>query len=200
VGKLISLIERTREQLANATLTTATHEDVEKALRFVRAMAKAGEASAEIPLFLDSLRRKARSDQQGAALTRSVHLPPTSRLSRVADHSWSELFVFRADSLRFLHCSPGALRNICYSQEQMARMTPLDIKPAFTKARFEELIEPLRQGTTGSVQFETVHLRNGDSVYRVEIELRLLPDEIYPVFVARGRTSEFLALRKFVRS
>jgi hypothetical protein len=50
VGKLISLIERTREQLANATLTTATHEDVEKALRFVRAMAKAGEASDEIPL------------------------------------------------------------------------------------------------------------------------------------------------------
>jgi hypothetical protein len=75
-------------------------------------------------------------------------------------------------------------------------MTPLNIKPAFTKERFEELIEPLREQTSGSVRFETVHLRHGDSVYRVEIELRLLPDEIYPIFVARGRTSEFLAQRE----
>ncbi|MCR4345776.1 MAG: EAL domain-containing protein [Sulfuricaulis sp.] len=71
-----------------------------------------------------------------------------------------------------------------YSAEELAHMTPLDIKPDFTREKFDSLIAPLWRDDTGRVVFETVHQCKDGSLYPVEVQLHLSRAESPPVFVA----------------
>ncbi len=107
-----------------------------------------------------------------------------SRLGRVLDESPNEIFMFDANTLRFILVNAGAQRNLGYSMDELARLTPLDIKPRLTHDMFEQLIAPLRRGELDNVVFEAEHQRKDKSIYPVEIRLHLSIREISPVFVA----------------
>lgn len=107
-----------------------------------------------------------------------------SRFGRLLDHSWDEIYVFDSMSLRFLQVNKGALGNLGYSGEEILRLTVTDIKPLMSEREFRALSQPLIDGTTAQVKFETLHQRKDGTTYPVEVRLQLSHSEVPPVFLA----------------
>lgn len=92
-------------------------------------------------------------------------------LGDIVDKSKNEVFTFDPVSLRFSSVNKGARDNLGYSLEEILKLTPLDIKPEFTEAQFEDLIAPLKRGEIPMLEFETLHRRRDGSTYEVSIRL-----------------------------
>jgi diguanylate cyclase (GGDEF)-like protein/PAS domain S-box-containing protein len=124
-----------------------------------------------LEIFIDLTERKNAEDMR-------------ARLGRILDASTNEIYVFDTDTLRFVQVNLGAQRNLGYSTEEFKALTPLDLKPEFTRESFESLLAPLRHGETQTLVFETTHKRKDGSLYPVEVRLQLSQTESPPVFVA----------------
>lgn len=114
-------------------------------------------------------------------------IPPGGReadLSRILEESLNEIYIFDADSLRFLSVNRGARQNLGYTMKELRGLTPLDLEPGFTAKSFEELIQPLRNGSQRKVRFEAVHRRNNGALYPIEAHLQLAAFEGRAAFVA----------------
>lgn len=92
--------------------------------------------------------------------------------------------MFDAYSFRFLQVNRGARANLGYTLAELRALSPLDVKPQFSRETFEKLIEPLRDGSEQQIVLETVHRRKDGSEYDVEIYLQLIQSETPAVFVA----------------
>jgi len=114
----------------------------------------------------------------------SEHLAAERSLAGILEASLNEIYIFDVDTLRFLHVTEGARRNLGYSLQELRAMTPIDLKPELTLDRFEELVAPLRSGDSNKVEFEALHSRKDGSAYPVEVHLQRLEYEGLPVFVA----------------
>lgn len=106
------------------------------------------------------------------------------RLGRIVEDSLNEIFVFDTKTLEFLSVNRGARENLGYSLKELQSMTPLDIKPKYTKKQLLNLMKPLLSGKTEMIYFETVHRRKDGTFYDVGVSLQLSKTEINPVFVA----------------
>lgn len=106
------------------------------------------------------------------------------RLGRVLDSSAHEIYIFDADSLRYVQVNTGAQRNLGYPMVELATMTPLDLAPQLTPTEFQALLEPLYHDETDVLTFETVHRRRNGTTYPVEVRMQLSHTEHPPVFVA----------------
>ena len=95
-----------------------------------------------------------------------------TQLGRLLENSLNEIFIFDAETLRFLLVNRGALENMGYTAEEMSQLTPVDIKPEFSAVQFREMIAPLLKGQKSVLLFETVHQRRDDSRYHVHIQLQ----------------------------
>ena len=101
------------------------------------------------------------------------------------DQTHDAVFMFDPDSLRFIYVNQGAVLQLGYPREKLMEMTPLDIKPEFTKERFLEMVAPLRTGERQGIVFETVHAHKKGHHIPVEILLQLVREEKGPArFVA----------------
>ncbi len=107
-----------------------------------------------------------------------------ARLSNVLEKSLNEIYIFDPETLRFQYVNQGAMRNLDYSPEAMATMTPLDLKPEFTEAAFREMVRPLLQGEKEKHVFRTVHRRRDGSHYPVEVHLQAVAHAGQQVFLA----------------
>lgn len=107
-----------------------------------------------------------------------------ARLGRIVDKSFNEIYIFDANSLLFTQVNLGARLNLGYRMEELCRLTPLDLKPEFTREQFEKQIAPLKRGAESVIVFETVHKRKNGSTYPVEIRLQLSQEETPQQFVA----------------
>ncbi|MCA9105739.1 MAG: response regulator [Planctomycetales bacterium] len=94
-----------------------------------------------------------------------------SAFGDILDRSLNEIYIFDANSLNFLHVNHGAQTNIGYSMEELRRMRPVDIKPDHTFETFAKLVQPLLDGSSRIIQFETVHRRKDGSTYPVQVKL-----------------------------
>ena len=106
------------------------------------------------------------------------------RLGRILDTSLNEIYVFDADTLRFLSVNQGARKNLGYSLDELKKLTPLDLQAPMTPGEFQGLTVPLRAGTENLVTFECTQRRKDGSTYPVEVRLLLSRAETPPVFVA----------------
>jgi PAS domain S-box-containing protein len=93
-------------------------------------------------------------------------------LGRILDESLNEIYIFDADSLRFLRVSKGARVNLGYSMDELGCLTPIDLCAEFTQESFTKLIEPLRTGKKEKIEFIAVHRRKDGSLYPVEVHLQ----------------------------
>ena len=107
-----------------------------------------------------------------------------SHWARIFDESLNEIFVFDAETYKFLNVNKEAQRNIGYSIKEMYEMTPVDIKPEMDISQFENLISPLLKDTSSKVKFETKHGRKDGTTYPVEVHLQLSNLGDKKVFVA----------------
>lgn len=112
--------------------------------------------------------------------TRNSH----DHLARVLDQSFNEIFAFDAGTLKFLNVSAGACDNLGYTEDELRKLTPIDIKPEYDLAGFLQLIEPLRSGHTKLRTLETVHRRKDGTTYPVEVRISMSAAAIPPAFVA----------------
>lgn len=97
-------------------------------------------------------------------------------LVSILEQSLNEIYVFDSETLQFTYANQGALRNIGYTLQEIRKMTPLDIKPEFTREKFIELIEPLKNGLQDKITFQTTHKRKNGSIY--DVFLSLQPTEV----------------------
>jgi len=107
-----------------------------------------------------------------------------SRLGRLLDHSWDEIYVFHSDTLRFIQANQGAMENLGYAKTELSRLGIADITPKFSEKAFRQLAQPLFDGTESRLIYETLHRRKNGTVYPVEVRLQLSHSEVPPVFLA----------------
>ncbi len=82
------------------------------------------------------------------------------------------IFMCGVDTLRFSYVNRGAIEQVGYTEKQLLRMTPLDIKPEFDETSYRALIAPLIEGTLPSRMFETVHRHKDGTLIPVEVVLQ----------------------------
>jgi PAS domain S-box-containing protein len=100
------------------------------------------------------------------------------------EDSLNEIYMFSADTLRFLEVNRGARENLGYSMDELRTLTPLDLKKEFTPRSFEDLVAPLQGGCCEQITFETTHCRKDGTFYPVEVHLHLSEIGGKSVFVA----------------
>jgi len=105
-------------------------------------------------------------------------------LGNILEESLNEIYIFDAESLKFIQVNYGARENLGYSQDELSHFTPLDIKPEFTSETFKKLIEPLKTGKEEKIRFTSVHQRKNGSQYPVEVHLQLSTFKSSKVFVS----------------
>ncbi len=103
---------------------------------------------------------------------------------RVLAESVNEIYVFDADTWRFLLVNDSARKNLGFSAKELVQMTPLDIKPELTEQMFREILAPLYNGKKQKVIFETVHLRKNKTRYPVEVHLQMIHEGEKKLFAA----------------
>ncbi len=102
-------------------------------------------------------------------------------ITKIVEESLNEIYIFDATSLKFTRVNKGARQNLGYSLEEIRQLTPIDIKPEFSKKFFLELIKPLASGEQEKLLFETVHERKDKTTYPVEVQLLLAKNHLMSV-------------------
>tara|TARA_R110002126_G_scaffold291780_1_gene457923 strand:- start:15843 stop:22151 length:6309 start_codon:yes stop_codon:yes gene_type:complete len=100
------------------------------------------------------------------------------------ENSLNEIFMFDAETFEFDYANNGALLNLGYTLEEIKKLTPLDIKPEFTKSAFNQLVAPLKTSELEKIIFFTNHQRKNGSLYPVEIHLQLVKQQNNTRFLA----------------
>lgn|GEM_PF-5121849 len=57
---------------------------------------------------------------------------PFIKYDYLIEESLNEVYVFEADTLKFVKANRSARENLGYSMDELREMTPLDIKPEYT--------------------------------------------------------------------
>lgn len=117
-------------------------------------------------------------------MTTQAKLETGNRWGRILENSFDEIYVFDAETLKFIQVSRGALKNLGYSFEEIKTLTPTHIKPDLSPDEFSALLQPLHQDRQDLIVFETRHQRKDGSLYPVEVRLQLAKEERRPVFIA----------------
>ncbi len=104
-------------------------------------------------------------------------------LGRILEDSLNEIYIFDAETLKFLQVNRGGRDNIGYSMDELRGITPVDLKPEMSRPGFMKYLEPLRSGEKEKVQFKTIHRRKDGSIYPVDVYLQLYAFESRPVYV-----------------
>ncbi len=84
------------------------------------------------------------------------------------------LFTFDAKTLEFVYTNHGAKEQIGYTSAELAKMTPVDIKPDFDDHSFAAAIAPLYEKPGTSMVFRTRHQHKDGHCIPVEISLQLI--------------------------
>ena len=105
------------------------------------------------------------------------------RFGHLLKNSFNEIYIFDAHTLRFLQVSEGAKKNLGYTDNELSRMTPLDLKPSLTHDHYLELISPLKQGQQKTLLFESVQRRKDGTTYPVEVRIQLM-DADSPIYMS----------------
>lgn len=129
-----------------------------------------GDVDGLVLIFQDITEERAREDQE-------------RYLGRIMASAQNEIFLFEPETLRFSLANEGTQKRLGYSDAQLKQMTLLDIMPELNAERVASLMEPLRNGATKEIVFET-KIRAETTEYLAEICLQHLADEQPPVMAA----------------
>jgi PAS domain S-box-containing protein len=108
----------------------------------------------------------------------------TERLGRLLDESSNEIYVFNAQTLRFIQVNRGAQENLGFNFKEFSNLTLLDLMPDHDQKSFDALLDPLKSGERERETFSAVQRRKDGSLYPVEVSLQFSGRENPPVFVA----------------
>jgi PAS domain S-box-containing protein len=107
-----------------------------------------------------------------------------TRFGRIIEDSLNEIYVCDQKTFKFTFVNRGARENLGYSLKELKDMTPLDIKPDYTKRKLMALIQPLVDGRKPRVTYVTRHQRKNGTAYDVEVNVQFSEAGERPVFIA----------------
>ena len=107
-----------------------------------------------------------------------------TQLSYLIDYSLNEIYIFDAVTYKFINVNKGAQLNLGYSMDELKEMTPLDIKPSFTRELFMEMVKPLKLNKEKKIVFCTEHRRKNGTLYPVEVHLQYSEYNQQELFIA----------------
>lgn len=90
----------------------------------------------------------------------------------ILERSLNEIYVFDAQTLKFIQVNHGAKTNLGYSSEELQEMTPVDLKKDYNLSTFRALISPLLNGEMPRLILETNLYRKDGSRYEVHVDLQ----------------------------
>jgi PAS domain S-box-containing protein len=119
----------------------------------------------------------------GMAVVNSRAQQKAQRFSNVLSRSLNEIYMFDAETLRFIDVNRGARANLGYTLAELRELTPVDIKPNFSAESFAQAVEPLRSGAQEMIRFDTTHRRKDSTEYPVQVNLELIGGDV-PTYIA----------------
>ncbi|HEO65779.1 MAG TPA: diguanylate cyclase, partial [Spirochaetes bacterium] len=102
----------------------------------------------------------------------------------VIEAGLNEVYVFDAETLKFVYASPRACQNTGRTEEDLNLITPMDLKPNYDENSFRTLIQPLITHEKDLLAFQTVHSRFDKSTYPVEVQVKLIERDKKQLFLA----------------
>ena len=103
-----------------------------------------------------------------------------NRFKTTLDMTLDCVFMFDPHSLKFFYANQGAFEQIGYSENELMKMTPFDIKPLVSESQFRSMIAPLMRGEQSGINFETLYRHKDGHDIPVEIILQYIdpPGEV----------------------
>ncbi|MBO6632497.1 MAG: PAS domain S-box protein [Psychroserpens sp.] len=95
-----------------------------------------------------------------------------NHFANIFHESLNEIYVFDAETLRFINVNYGAQKNIGFQLSELQTMTPVDIKPEYNEKEFREQIDILTKDKVHKLEFETLHKRKDGTTYPVNVHLQ----------------------------
>ncbi len=93
-------------------------------------------------------------------------------LAKIFEESLNEIYVFDAETLKYINANPGAVAKTGYSLQELKNLTPVDLKPDFTEGSYRKMIEPIIRDKRKKLGFETTQRRKDGSTYPVDVHLQ----------------------------
>jgi len=106
------------------------------------------------------------------------------QFNHILEESLNEIYIFDAETLKFINVNRGAQINTGYSMEELKELTPLELKTSFSTEQFLQLIKPLRTREKEKIIFYTDHKRKDNSFYPVEVHLQFSEFMSRKMFIA----------------
>jgi PAS domain S-box-containing protein len=107
-----------------------------------------------------------------------------AELARILEESLNEVYVFDAETLRFLHVNQCGRDNLGYSMQELREMSCPDLTPGMTSEGCKMYLSPLKLGSRGRIEQRAAHRRRDGSTYPVEALVQTSTWEGQPAFVA----------------
>lgn len=107
-------------------------------------------------------------------LDASHHDQELSQFKSTLDRTLDCVFMFDTEKLEFFYANQGALGQVGYSYDELYKMHPYDIKPAYNREQFISFIKPLMASENPAITFETIHQHKDGHTIPVEIFLQYI--------------------------
>jgi len=107
---------------------------------------------------------------------RSRNKNKLTRLGRALDQSKYEIYTLDPQTWLFVDANQGALNKIGYSLQELAHMTPLDLKPELTHESYAAFLAQLLSAEQENIQFISHHRCKDGTLYPVEVHLEMTHD------------------------
>lgn len=88
------------------------------------------------------------------------------------DRTLDCVFMFDAETMKFIYFNEGALRQVGYTRQELLAMHPYDIKPEISAEQFHAMTAPLLAGERDALTFETLHRHKNGQDIPVEVFLQ----------------------------
>jgi PAS domain S-box-containing protein len=97
-----------------------------------------------------------------------------SRFKETLDQALDCIFLFDPQTLRFVYANRGAQLLVGYTEHELLRMTPLDLKTPQSESEFRHDLVRLISGETPSLLYESVHHHKDGHPIQVEVLTQLV--------------------------
>jgi diguanylate cyclase (GGDEF)-like protein/PAS domain S-box-containing protein len=99
------------------------------------------------------------------------HLPPLADVRSLWDHLPTEVYLLDPQSCRIIDANNRALANMQYTREELQRLSPLDVSPAYTPEFLHRHGIPLSEAPVEDLVFEIERRRKDGSFYWAEVRV-----------------------------
>jgi len=116
--------------------------------------------------------RKIKSNIKAKYRASYESLQSSEKFENILNQTLDCIYIFTSDTLLFVYANRGAQKLVGYNEDEVLRITLLDIMTEFDKANFRQMLNLLMDGTQSSHSFEAMLNHKDGRAVLVEIHLK----------------------------